>query len=60
MMGKLKDFMESGEFERGMPKRARSGRGLVFMGNIEVQGTAPVEDYSNVMPECMRDSARAN
>jgi ATP-dependent Lon protease len=57
MMGKLKDYMESGEFERGMLKRARSGCGLVFMGNIEVHGTAPVEDYSNVMPECMRDSA---
>jgi ATP-dependent Lon protease len=57
MMGKLKDYMESGEFERGMLKRARSGCSLVFMGNIEVHGTAPVEDYSNVMPECMRDSA---
>lgn len=57
MMGKLKDYMESGEYERGMLKRARSSCSLVFMGNIEVQGTVPVEDYSKVMPECMRDSA---
>ncbi|MBS7609959.1 ATP-dependent Lon-type protease, partial [Candidatus Bathyarchaeota archaeon] len=41
----------------GALKRARSGCSLVFMGNIEVQGPAPVEDYSTVMPECMRDSA---
>jgi len=57
MMGKLKGFMESGEYERGMLKRARSGCSLVYMGNIEVQGPAPVEDYSTVIPECMRDSA---
>lgn len=57
MMGKLKDFMESGEYERGMLKRARSGCSLVFMGNIEIQGPAPAEDYSTVMPDCMRDSA---
>jgi len=57
IMGKLRDYMESGEFERGSLKRARSGCGLVFMGNIEVHGTMPVEDFSNVMPECMRDSA---
>jgi ATP-dependent Lon protease len=57
MMGKLKDFMESGEYERGTLRRARSGCSLVFMGNIEVQGPLPVEDYSTVMPDCMRDSA---
>ncbi|MEM2905625.1 MAG: BREX system Lon protease-like protein BrxL, partial [Candidatus Bathyarchaeia archaeon] len=57
IMGKLKDFMESGEYERGTLRRARSGCSLVYMGNIEVHGPAPVEDYSIVMPECMRDSA---
>jgi ATP-dependent Lon protease len=57
MVGKLKDFMESGEFERGMLKRARSGCSLTFMGNVEVEGTIPVEDYSTVIPESMRDSA---
>jgi ATP-dependent Lon protease len=57
IVGKLKDFMESGEYERGTLRRARSGCSLVFMGNIEVQGPLPVEDYSTIMPECMRDSA---
>ena len=57
MMGKLKGFMESGEFERGLLRRARSGCSLVLMGNIEVEGFLPVEDYSSVMPECMKDSA---
>ncbi len=57
IVGKLKDFMESGEYERGALRRARSGCSLVYMGNIEVQGPMPVEDYSTVMPECMRDSA---
>jgi ATP-dependent Lon protease len=57
MIGKLKDYMESGEFERGMLKRARSGCSLSFMGNVEVEGAVPVEDYSSVIPECMKDSA---
>jgi ATP-dependent Lon protease len=57
MMGKLKDYMESGEFERGLLRRARSTCSLVFMGNIEVEGRLPAEDYNTVMPECMRDSA---
>lgn len=41
MMGKLKDYMESGEFERGQLRRARSSCGLVFMGNIEIKGFIP-------------------
>jgi len=57
VIGKLKDYMESGEFERGRLRRARSGCSLVFMGNIEVKGRLPAEDFSTVMPECMRDSA---
>jgi ATP-dependent Lon protease len=57
MMGKLKDYMESGEFERGQLKRARSTCSLVFMGNIEVERDAPAERFSEVVPECMRDSA---
>ncbi|MEM3539113.1 MAG: BREX system Lon protease-like protein BrxL [Nitrososphaerales archaeon] len=57
MMGKLKDYMESGEFERLLLKRAKVGCSLVFMGNIEVRGEIPAEDYSSVLPECMRDSA---
>jgi len=57
MMGKFKDYMESGEFERGSLRRSRSGCSLMFMGNIEVQGRLPAEDFSSVIPECMKDSA---
>jgi ATP-dependent Lon protease len=57
MMGKLKDYMESGEYERGTLKRVRSTCSLVFMGNVEVRGNLPAEEFSNVIPECMRDSA---
>lgn len=57
IMGKFKDYMESGEFERGRLKRSRSGCSLMFQGNIEIQGKLPTEDFSTVMPECMRDSA---
>jgi len=57
VMGKFKDYMESGEFERGRLRRSRSGCSLMFMGNIEVQGKLPSEDFSAVMPDCMKDSA---
>jgi len=57
IMGKFKDYMESGEFERGSLRRSRSGCSLMFMGNIEIQGKVPAEDFSAVMPECMNDSA---
>jgi ATP-dependent Lon protease len=60
MMGKLKDYMESGMFERG-DKKAVSDASLVFMGNITVEttpeGYVPVEDLTYVLPEPMRDSA---
>jgi ATP-dependent Lon protease len=60
MMGKLKDYMESGVFERG-DKKAVSDASLVFMGNISVEmvseGYIPVEDLTYVLPEPMRDSA---
>jgi len=60
MMGKLKDYMESGMFERG-DKKAVSDASLVFMGNIAVEttpeGYVPVEDLTYVLPEPMRDSA---
>jgi ATP-dependent Lon protease len=54
MMGKLKDYMVDGHFERG-PKKATSLCSLVFMGNIEVSGYMPVEDINYVLPECMRN-----
>ncbi|MEM4716197.1 MAG: BREX system Lon protease-like protein BrxL [Candidatus Caldarchaeum sp.] len=60
MMGKLKDYMESGHYERG-PKKAYSTASLIFMGNISVEtrGTAyaPIEEFTYVLPEPMRDSA---
>jgi len=60
MMGKLKDYMESGMFERG-DKKAVSDASLVFMGNIAVEttpeGYVPVEDLTYVLPQPMRDSA---
>jgi ATP-dependent Lon protease len=60
MMGKLKDYMESGMFEKG-DKKAVSDASLVFMGNIAVETTSegyvPVEDLTYVLPEPMRDSA---
>ncbi|RSN72766.1 BREX system Lon protease-like protein BrxL [Candidatus Methanodesulfokora washburnensis] len=57
MMGKLKDYMESGEFERGLAKRVRSTCSLVFMGNIEVEGFKPAEDFAEILPTMMLDSA---
>lgn len=60
MMGKLKDYMESGMYERG-DKRVVSDASLVFMGNVGVEkqdgGYVPVEDLTYVLPEPMRDSA---
>lgn len=63
MMGKLKDYMESGQYERG-DRRVSSDASLVFMGNVEVErdktveeSYVPVEDLTYVLPEPMRDSA---
>lgn len=60
MMGKLKDYMESGHYERG-PKKAYSTASLIFMGNISVEtrgaAYAPIEEFTYVLPEPMRDSA---
>jgi ATP-dependent Lon protease len=54
MMGKLKDYMVDGHFERG-PKKATSNCSLVFMGNIDVSGYVPIEDVNYVLPDCMRN-----
>ena len=57
MMGKLKDYMESGHFERG-PKKATSLCSLVFMGNIDIKptesGYVPIEDINYSLPDFMR------
>lgn len=57
VMGKFKDYMDSGDFERGQLRKARSNCSLMFQGNIEIQGKLPAEDFTAVMPGCMRDSA---
>ena len=57
MIGKLKDFMESGEYERGGLKRARSGCSLVFMGNMDASGESGGNYFSSCLPNCMRDLA---
>jgi len=60
MMGKLKDYMESGYYERG-DKKVTSDSSLVFMGNVQVEKRdtvyIPVEDLTYVLPIVMRDSA---
>ena len=60
MVAKLKDFMESGHFERGARKGV-SGCSLVFMGNVDVEKRErtyiPVEDLTYILPQPMRDSA---
>lgn len=60
MMGKLKDYMESGQYERG-DKKVVSDSSLVFMGNVAVEmgadGYVPIEDLTYLLPEPMRDSA---
>ncbi len=61
MIGKLKDYMESGQYERG-PKKASSGCSIVFMGNVSVEKDesgkfVPVEELTYILPQEMRDSA---
>lgn len=58
MVGKLKDYMVDGFFERG-PKKAHSACSLVFMGNVEFNDSrqpAPA-DIVAALPAFMRDSA---
>jgi ATP-dependent Lon protease len=56
MMGKLKHFMESGEYERGR-RKGSSGCSLAFLGNVEVEHERPVEEFTYVMPDVMKDPA---
>jgi len=57
MVGKLKDYMVDGFFERG-PKKAHAKASLVFMGNMEVQkGTPKSMDIIAALPSFMKDSA---
>jgi len=58
MIGKLKDYMVDGFFERG-PKRAQARASLVFMGNMELinLGKPSSRDVVSALPLFMRDSA---
>lgn len=58
MIGKLKDYMVDGFFERG-PKKAHARASLVFMGNVEAKSeiTPTIKDTLNALPSFMRDSA---
>ena len=60
IVAKLKDFMESGHYERGKQK-VTSGCSIVMLGNVEVEERGgvyvPVEDFTYILPQPMRDSA---
>ncbi len=56
MVGKLKDFMVDGFFERG-PKKAHAKASLVFMGNVELFGVPEPQDVVHSLPLFMQDSA---
>ncbi len=57
VVGKLKDYMESGFFERG-PKQAHSDCSLVFIGNIDSDNKVDqVEVLLKSLPSFMRDPA---
>ena len=61
MIGKLKDYMVDGFFERG-PKKAHAGASMVFMGNIEFSSSGDssvpsTKEIVRTLPHFMRDSA---
>jgi len=56
MMGKLKHFMALSEYERGK-RKGSSGCSLAFLGNVDVSGERPIEEFTYVLPEDMRESA---
>ncbi|RSN68758.1 BREX system Lon protease-like protein BrxL [Candidatus Korarchaeum cryptofilum] len=55
MIGKLKDYMESGNYERG-GKLVSSDCSLVFIGNVESIPSSP-RDIDSFLPEFARDTA---
>jgi ATP-dependent Lon protease len=57
MIGKLKDYMVDGFFERG-PKKAHARASLVFMGNVEFHSSIPTtKEIISALPHFMKDSA---
>lgn len=55
-VGKLKDYMTDGFFERG-PKKASSSCSLVFLGNIDTNGKPSVGAFHQALPRFMQDAA---
>jgi len=53
MVGKLKDYMESGNYERGAMRQVRSGCSIVMQGNIDVDH----ESWERVLPQSLREPA---
>ena len=57
LIGKLKDYMVDGFFERG-PKKVQARASLVFMGNAELSSPSPrAAHIVGALPTFMRDSA---
>jgi ATP-dependent Lon protease len=53
MVGKLKDYMESGMYERGAMRQVRSGCSIVMQGNID----ADYGSWEEALPQSMREPA---
>jgi len=53
MVGKLKDYMESGMYERGAMRQVRSGCSIVMQGNID----SDHESWETVIPQSLREPA---
>jgi len=53
MVGKLKDYMESGMYERGAMRQVRSGCSIVMQGNID----ADYDSWEAVLPQSLREPA---
>ena len=53
MVGKLKDYMESGNYERGAMRQVRSGCSIVMQGNMDVDH----ESWDTILPQSLREPA---
>jgi len=57
VMGKLKDYMESGNYERG-PQQVHADASIVLVGNLPVRYGKPRDKLIfDVLPEPMKDTA---
>lgn len=57
MIGKLKDYMESGNYDRG-PQKVTSEASVILLGNIPTaDGQPATEDYFGVLPVEMHETA---